>query len=60
MSGFPLPAADHPERLHVSQRQVIDAHGRQLDIGREKDVFRGSVLVDVGIVLVVPFSSTNW
>ena len=51
-----LPRAHAFEPIgHVSQRQVIDAHGRKLGFPREKNVFRGSRLVDVGVVLMIPF-----
>ena len=51
-----LPRAHAFEPVgHVSQRQVIDAHGRQLGFAREKNVFRGPRLVDVGVVLMISF-----
>src|SRR4029077_9897085 len=38
---------------HMPQRSVIDAHGRELRLTGKQNVLRGSIFVDVGVVLVV-------
>ena len=38
---------------HVLERQVVDAHRRQLGLARQQHVLRGALGVDVGVALVV-------
>lgn len=40
---------------HVSKRQIVNAHGRKFRFAREKNIFRGPLFIDVGIILVRPY-----